>query len=317
MSLWGKIKGLFVNSYSEYTIEGIKYRVAAGSNYEVALRLHELNTLTIEIISFIRDLLVSGKVELGIRDRLQVMYERLRWRYDPDQVYESLRDGDDTSFIINAVSPGEQFHACVQVDGISENREVLITVLAHELSHVASETPEHDEDFWENYSVMRRVISLMGLISPKAVPKGSTMHCGRVEVRRDEVMSLASMSGYVPAWKVPGTDPYVHNQFSRDVPPLPFAPLTVYGMPGDRRAFEIVHDGMSAGEEVLDGVTSYEEDKSRPHLHFYAPPRGVAKSAYMDIPVEAHPDESVILSERWKRPEFRQSYDDMPPEGFA
>lgn len=195
MSWFGNLLG---SGYTDYRVLGFTYRVAATDDPRgVAYKLHDVNAMAVEIISFIRRWIRAaddGRLSEEDRavipiERLRVMYARLADRYDADSVYESRREGGDTSFVINQ---GEELHMCVEVAGRYERETVLVAVLAHELSHIASSGPDHDAEFWEDYDIMQRLVARMGYVDVRDVTSGGETHCGRVHIGRAELAEIAA-----------------------------------------------------------------------------------------------------------------------------
>jgi len=155
-------------------VEGFEYRVQNTGNIFADIRtakaLHELNTLAIQIISA-----TQGRYD---------WYDNLAERYTVDKVIESSASGDDTSYVLDL---GKEIHLCVR----DEEKVVLLTVLTHELAHIANDTIHHDTKFWEIYGKLREVVRELGLINIRDVPVGGGLHCGKVKISRDELKSLA------------------------------------------------------------------------------------------------------------------------------
>lgn len=197
--------------YDEYKVHGFTYRVNSGnSDPSVAYKLHEVNTMAIEIISYIKrwisaadeDRLAGSDASAVPIGRLRTMYARLSARYDPDAIFESKASGEDTSFVVDQ---GEEVHMCVRVDGKYERETVLVAVLTHELSHIASSTPDHDDEFWENYGILQKMVARMGYVNVRDIEPGGAVHCAKVRIGKDELREIAgdgpnggsrSQSGY-------------------------------------------------------------------------------------------------------------------------
>lgn len=184
------------SKFSKYNVRGFSYCVSKeGKNgYEMAVRLHELNSLAIDIIGYIRRFLMAAKKGmLHPKDKnininkLEKIYSRLRRKYNVDNVFESLIKHEGTSYVVNN---GEEIHMCVRGPSSNGHFISLIIVLTHELSHVGSSTPYHDKEFWENYNILQKIVSKMGIITPKMVPKTDLIHCNKIKITRDELNGL-------------------------------------------------------------------------------------------------------------------------------
>jgi len=217
------------DSYAEYRVRGFTYKVEErdpDEDYRVAVTLHELNSIAVKIIAFIRHLIYAAeRGELLPDDRdldigqLKTVYSRLRYKYTVDEVFESLRRHDGTSYVINN---GESIHMCVRGPTKRDSFAVLLTVMVHELAHVASSTPDHDPEFWDNYELLRHIVRKMGIISLDMVPSNGGRHCQRVAVSRGEMLDMAT-----PGVEAEGDAIEKVHRNSREAPPYRGPPRDV------------------------------------------------------------------------------------------
>lgn len=212
-------ESLFLHKRTPYpfrveSVDGFDYAVEDSGQPETdrqtAETLHRLNSFAIAVIAHLGRIIAgavggasaAGEVssseavavgraigrDLGVDvGWLQVMYDRLRTRYSVDDMYEAVtRDPDDTSYVINN---GEEIHMCVRS---GDSKAVLLTVMTHELAHIASATPDHDDEFWTNYSVLQRVVARMGIVRASDVPADGAVHCRKISIGAREMLSLAA-----------------------------------------------------------------------------------------------------------------------------
>lgn len=165
---------------------------AESSDIHTALTLHCLNLMSIAAIRYMGTWLnaYDGREtppDLGVDvDTLRIMYTRLRQNYTVDDVYEAVAaKPNETSYVINN---GEEIHLCVRCGNKPDSKVVLIAVIAHELAHVASSTPDHDEEFWDHHRIMQKIIARLGIIDE--LPKTGEKHCGIVFIDREELSAL-------------------------------------------------------------------------------------------------------------------------------
>jgi hypothetical protein len=180
--------------YGTYTIDGYTYsveKIDPDGDKEVAYTLAKLNDTVMRILTELgRFIYAADHGELRAADndvpldQLRIMYERLRTRYNAEMMFESLGEYDNTSYVINQ---GEEIHMCVR----GENLTVVLTVLIHELAHVASESYEHTDEFWDNYAILQKMVSKFGIVDEDDIPTGPATHCNKIKIERGEMMSLA------------------------------------------------------------------------------------------------------------------------------
>jgi hypothetical protein len=183
-----------------YVIGGVRYHVHNSGNEQldsnVAECLHEIDVQARQLIdgfcNFI-DLgvlpLPSDLASLYTDARLATICTRLRKRYNRGDVYESYNESPGfTSYVINQ---GEELHMCIRgTNGLLESPPTLIAVLTHELAHIASSTPGHDTEFWENTALLRSIAQSIHLLPPDTTVPDTAIHCGQVTLSKDELLSV-------------------------------------------------------------------------------------------------------------------------------
>jgi len=189
-------------SYATYQIGEIDYHVVDSGDphiqKKVAIRLHRMNQIIADIMGHMRKMITRAKKEPSFLQyidekfsvngtsgysRLVTAWNRLRYHYNFDKVYEVKPGNGNVSFVRDL---GEEVHLCLREDP----KAVAMTVLAHELAHVISPTGEHDREFWTNFQFMTKIFADMHIISPDEIPPDGGLHCGSVRVKPEEMLLL-------------------------------------------------------------------------------------------------------------------------------
>jgi len=183
--------------YTRIRIGGIGYHVVNNGcgeeQRDVAIKLSKINRLAVKVMGYMRRYIVKSESSPSFRDhmdrtlgfeRLRIAWNRLRFRYSVESVYEVPYGEGEVSYVKNL---GEEVHYCVR----NESRSIIITVLAHELAHVISPTPHHDKFFEESYRFMTKLFGMIGFMTENEIPKSGGIHCGKVSVSPEE-MKLVS-----------------------------------------------------------------------------------------------------------------------------
>lgn len=167
-------------------------------DYEAALTLHDLNMFALSVIDFIGERVMRGQSTWDLSvdyNQVVIMYGRMRRRYSANSVYEATDDEEgSSSYVINL---GEEVHMCIRGNGRYDKQAVLYTVMTHELAHVASSTPDHDDEFWDNYAILRKIVAKMGIIEEDDIPSDSGTHCQKIKITRSEMLGIAK-SDFIP-----------------------------------------------------------------------------------------------------------------------
>lgn len=104
--------------------------------------------------------------------------DRLKTNYNPDNITENTPDAKYTSYSVNK---GEQLYFCLRSKKNGEklvDKNVMMFVAIHELSHLMTEAVGHPPDFWNNFKFLLKVaidLKVYNHIDFNAYPKD---YCG-------------------------------------------------------------------------------------------------------------------------------------------
>jgi hypothetical protein len=104
--------------------------------------------------------------------------KRLVNGYNPKEIYETLPTSEYTAYSQNK---GEKIAFCLDTeknDGKLIDMNTLIFVAIHELSHVASESVGHTNEFWSNFKFLLEEAKILGIYNPIDYKKKPTKYCG-------------------------------------------------------------------------------------------------------------------------------------------
>lgn len=96
-------------------------------------------------------------------NKLRSDIERLKNNYNPDTISENTPDAKYTSYSVNK---GEQLFFCLRSKKHNEklvDRNVMMFVAIHELSHLMTESIGHPPDFWNNFKFLLKVAIDIGV----------------------------------------------------------------------------------------------------------------------------------------------------------
>lgn len=109
--------------------------------------------------------------------------ERLASKFNPDKIMETLPTSQYTAYSENK---GEKLALCLNADkkGDEGNDDLidahtLMFVSLHELSHIATKSIGHKNEFWDNFKFLLQEAEEAGIHKPKDYSKeGSAEYCG-------------------------------------------------------------------------------------------------------------------------------------------
>ena len=102
--------------------------------------------------------------------------KRLVKGYNPKKIYETLPTSEYTAYSENK---GEKLAFCLDTEkqgGKLIDPNTLTFVAIHELSHIASESIGHTDEFWNNFKFMLEEAT--DIYSPEDYKKKSKRYCG-------------------------------------------------------------------------------------------------------------------------------------------
>ena len=149
-------------------VDGQRYCVRENSKMELAANL--LATVTKNC----KDLVVYCAKKFPDDEKVQ----RLVQKFNPTKISETLPTSEYTAYSENK---GEKLAFCLNQ---SKNGSKLIDintlsfVSLHELSHIATESIGHNQDFWQNFKWILQNAKEAGIYSPVDYKKYPQEYCG-------------------------------------------------------------------------------------------------------------------------------------------
>jgi hypothetical protein len=105
--------------------------------------------------------------------------KRLVKNYNPQKVYETLPTSEYTAYSENK---GEKLAFCLDTEKNSQGKLIdentLMYVCLHELSHIASESIGHTDEFWSNFKFLITEAKKINIYNPIDYKKNSQRYCG-------------------------------------------------------------------------------------------------------------------------------------------
>ena len=105
--------------------------------------------------------------------------KRLINRYNPKQIYDTLPTSEYTAYSENK---GEKLAFCLDTEKNNGGKLIdintLMYVALHELSHIASESIGHTEEFWDNFKFLITESKEIGIYTPIDYKNNNTQYCG-------------------------------------------------------------------------------------------------------------------------------------------
>ena len=105
--------------------------------------------------------------------------KRLVENYNPQKVYETLPTSEYTAYSENK---GEKLAFCLDTEKDNQGKLIddntLMYVCLHELSHIASESIGHTDEFWSNFKFLITEAKKINIYNPIDYKKNSERYCG-------------------------------------------------------------------------------------------------------------------------------------------
>lgn len=110
------------------------------------------------------------------RDNIKRLYEG----YNPQKIYEILPTSQYTAYSENK---GEKLAFCIETEKENGRGELidmntLTYVAIHELSHIATASVGHNDEFWANFKFLLQEAEKIGIYDPVDYKKKPTRYCG-------------------------------------------------------------------------------------------------------------------------------------------
>lgn len=149
-------------------VDGNKYCVRERS--KLTLAADKLATITKNLK------LLVAKVKKDYPDRTNV--KRLAEGFNPQKVSETLPTSEFTAFSENK---GEKLAFCLNTEkkgGKLIDENTLMFVAIHEISHIATESVGHTNEFWTNFKFLLEEAAKMNIYKPIDYKKEPQKYCG-------------------------------------------------------------------------------------------------------------------------------------------
>ena len=105
--------------------------------------------------------------------------KRLVKGYNPKKIMETLPTSEYTAYSENK---GEKLAFCLNTEKKKGSRLIdentLMFVALHELSHVASKSIGHTDEFWNNFKFLIKEAETINIYTPENYKKNSKRYCG-------------------------------------------------------------------------------------------------------------------------------------------
>lgn len=105
--------------------------------------------------------------------------KRLIKNYNPKQIYETLPTSEYTAYSENK---GEKLAFCLDTEKDSKGKLIdentLMYVALHELSHIASVSIGHTDEFWNNFKFLITESKKINIYNPIDYSKTPARYCG-------------------------------------------------------------------------------------------------------------------------------------------
>ena len=105
--------------------------------------------------------------------------KRLVKGYNPKKIYETLPTSEYTAYSENK---GEKLAFCLDTEKNSQGRLIdintLMYVALHELSHIATKSVGHTDEFWENFKFLITEAKEIKIYNPVDYKKEPARYCG-------------------------------------------------------------------------------------------------------------------------------------------
>jgi hypothetical protein len=105
--------------------------------------------------------------------------KRLVKGYNPQKIYETLPTSEFTAYSENK---GEKIAFCLDTEKHSEGRLIddntLMYVALHEVSHIATKSIGHGDEFWENFKFILTAAKEIDIYNPVDYKKEPARYCG-------------------------------------------------------------------------------------------------------------------------------------------
>ena len=150
------------------TVNGNKYCVRDRAKLELAAdKLAEINNRLNILVKHLKETYPNKE-----------NVKRLVNGYNPKKIYETLPTSEYTAYSENK---GEKLAFCLDTEkegGRLIDINTLMYVALHEISHIATESIGHNDEFWNNFKFLITEAKKKNLSSPVDYSKEPARYCG-------------------------------------------------------------------------------------------------------------------------------------------
>jgi hypothetical protein len=150
-------------------VDGNRYCVRERSKLTLAVDL--LANITVNMNKLVK--------YLGEKYPDRENVKRLVKGYNPKTITETLPTSEYTAYSENK---GEKIAFCLNTEKKGGSRLIdentLMFVALHELSHVASKSIGHTDEFWNNFKFLIKEAETISIYNPEDYKKNSKRYCG-------------------------------------------------------------------------------------------------------------------------------------------
>ena len=154
--------------YVKSTIDNRSYLVRnIKDKQEAADMLAKLNQKLLKLVDHL--------VSINGKDK---RVKRLKQKFNPNNISESLENTDYTSYSVNK---GEKLVFCIREKNKTQKLEklnILTFVALHELAHIMTKSIGHKPEFWENFNYILEESVKIGIYKKNNFTKNPKDYCG-------------------------------------------------------------------------------------------------------------------------------------------
>ena len=149
-------------------VDGNKYCVRERSKLELAA--DKLANVNVKLKKLVK--------HVGKKYPNRENCKRLVSKFNPKKIYETLPTSEYTAYSQNK---GEKLAFCLNTKkngGKLIDINTLTFVAIHELSHIASKSIGHNEEFWNNFKFLLEEAEIIGIYKPEDYKENPKNYCG-------------------------------------------------------------------------------------------------------------------------------------------
>jgi predicted metal-dependent hydrolase len=169
-------------TYVKSNVDGREYLVRNMPDRQQAADLlanvrKKLETVTQYLINIDDAKLKKYSKKIGFEE-MKDNIERLKTRFQPDNISESTPHEKYTSYSVNK---GEKIIFCLRAKNKSEQlvkENVIVFVALHELAHVMTKSVGHTDEFWSNFQFLLKIAVKLQLYNNTNYNNNPVDYCG-------------------------------------------------------------------------------------------------------------------------------------------